>query len=118
MAEYMEEIERQTLAAIEWAEDTGRSAARTLSALAEQTAAFMPVMPTLPFAELVPSPGHVVGTTFRVADRMVAAGRRVGEAAVEAFEPVTVKLMPWTSEGGPRKRERAASEKSRASQAA
>jgi len=96
MAAYVAEIEQQVMESLDRADDIVQASLSGLRGVTEQIVRFLPELPVVPFAELIPAPREAVKASFNVADRILFAERRFADGVVDAIAPVTEKLMPWT----------------------
>jgi hypothetical protein len=84
VTELTETAQEQTLTAIRQSQQFVVDAARTWAEAVEKA---VPAVPTIPFAEELPTPKQLIGSSFAFAEQLLKAQREFAEQVLEAIAP-------------------------------
>jgi hypothetical protein len=91
VTELTETAQEQTLAAIRQSQQFVVEAARTWAEAVEKA---VPAVPTVPFAEELPTPKQLIESSFSFAEKLLKAQREFAEQVLEAVAPVAKTKSP------------------------
>lgn len=94
MARYTEVASKagdRVVSALTQAEEATISA---LSSVSKTVGGYIPEMPSLPFADKLPSPMTVVETTFDIGQHMLKSQKQYAVSFLKAVAPVAEKVAP------------------------
>ena len=83
--------QEQTLKSIRETQQAVVEAVRTWADAVEKTVPAAPAVPSMPFAEELPSPTEIVHTSFEFAEQLLKAQREFAENVLAAASPVIDK---------------------------
>ncbi len=84
------EVQDQVLTAIESAKEPVTNAVATVVGIVVERA---PQVPTLPFAEVLPTPKELIDNQARFASKLVTANKSVALSVAKAAQPLTDQLL-------------------------
>lgn len=84
------EVQDQVLTAIESAKEPFTNAVATVVGIVVERA---PQVPTLPFAEVLPTPKELIDNQARFASKLVTANKSVALSVAKAAQPLTDQLL-------------------------
>ena len=84
VTEFTETAQEQTLSAVRQSQQFVVDAVRTWAEAVEKT---IPAVPALPFAEELPTPKQLIGSSFTFAEQLLKAQREFAEQVLAAVTP-------------------------------
>ena len=91
VTELTETAQEQTLAAVRQSQQFVVEAARTWAEAVEKA---IPAVPTVPFAEELPTPKQLIESSFSFAEKLLKAQREFAEQVLEAVAPTAKTKSP------------------------
>jgi len=100
--EMLEALEDQVLESVRQSQDAVVKAVKTWADAGKNV---VPELPSLPFADQLPSTSELVETAFDFADRLLAAQREFATAVIDAARPLwNAEAVPANGKAAPAKK--------------